>query len=98
MQSEAVYPVVLGLVGVGCVLAGWFLRWFFANKNLRVAEERARTLTEFATREAETRKKEADLPPKDLFLKFLKILRKRQKIAGKRFQRLRSGFYKKRRI
>ncbi len=69
MNSEAMYPVVLGLVGVGCVLAGWFLRWFFANKNLRVAEERARTLTEFATREAETRKKEAELAAKDLLLK-----------------------------
>jgi len=69
MQSEAVYPVVLGLVAVGCVLAGWFLRWFFANKNLRAAEERAKSLTEFANREAETRKKEAELAAKDLLLK-----------------------------
>ncbi len=69
MQSEAWYPIILGLVGVACVLAGWFLRWFFANKNLRVAEERAKSLTEFAAREAESRKKEAELQAKDMMLK-----------------------------
>ncbi len=69
MQSEGINPVILGLLGVGCVLAGWFLRWFFANKNLRAAEERAKQLTEFATREAETRKKEAELAAKDLLIK-----------------------------
>lgn len=69
MQFDTMNSVAMGLVAVGCVLAGWVLRWFFANKNLRVAEERARNLTEFATREAETRKKEAELAAKDLLLR-----------------------------
>ncbi len=69
MQSEAMYPVIIGLACGGGVLAGWFLSRFFANKNVRAAEERARNLTEFANREAETRKKEAELAAKDLLLK-----------------------------
>lgn len=79
MQAETWYPIVLGVVGVVCVLAGWMLRWFFANKNLRIAEERARNLTEFAEREAETRKKEAELAAKDLLLKIRQDFEKETK-------------------
>ena len=79
MHSETWYPIILGLVGVFCVLAGWILRWFFANKNLRAAEERAKTLIEFANREAESRKKEAELAAKDMLLKLRQDFEKETK-------------------
>jgi len=54
------------LVGI---FSGYLLRSFFANKRIKEAEQRAKDLTEFAEREAESRKKEAELAGKDLLLK-----------------------------
>ncbi len=71
--------IVLGGVSVICVMAGWLLRYFFASKKLREAEEKAKTLTEFAAREAESRKKEAELAAKDLLIKLRQDFEKETK-------------------
>jgi ribonuclease Y len=61
--------LLLSIGAILCILAGWLLRRFFATKKLRVAEQQARDLREFAAREAETYKKEAELAAKDLMIK-----------------------------
>ena len=63
--TQVLLPV---LFAVG-VFAGYFLRWFFAGKKLRETEDRIKTLVESAQKEADTRKKEAELQSKDLMIK-----------------------------
>src|SRR3989338_3725645 len=61
--------VGLSLAAIFLILAGYFLRYFFAGKKIREAEAKAKELTEFARREAENRKKEGELAAKDMMIK-----------------------------
>ncbi len=58
---------------------GYLLRWFFAGKRIKEAEHKAKELTEIATREAETRKKEIELSGKDFLLKLRQDFEKETK-------------------
>jgi len=49
--------------------AGYLVRWFFAGQRIKVAEQKAKELMEMSTREAENRRKEAELAGKDLMIK-----------------------------
>lgn len=49
--------------------AGYLLRWFFAGKKLREAEQKAKSLIESAEKEVDSRKKEVELQGKDLLIK-----------------------------
>ena len=49
--------------------SGYLLRWFFAGKRVRQAESRAKILTDSAQKDAEARRKEAELQAKDLMIK-----------------------------
>ncbi len=49
--------------------AGVLIRTYFSNKRIREAEQKAKELRDFSQREAESRKKEAELAGKDLMLK-----------------------------
>ena len=60
---------VMSFSAIGLVLAGYLLRWFFADKKLREAEFKAKELTESSAREAEARKREIELSGKDLMIK-----------------------------
>lgn len=61
--------VVMFLFFILSFFAGYLVRWFFAGKKLREAEQRARTLVESSEKEAEGRKKEIELQGKDLMIK-----------------------------
>lgn len=54
------------LVGIA---AGYFIRAYFAGKRIREAEQKAKELTEAASREAEHRRKETELAGKDFMIK-----------------------------
>jgi len=69
MEHDSNQMMILGLIVVGGILAGYFLARFFSGKKIREAEQRARELTEFATRDADSRRKEVELEAKDLKLK-----------------------------
>ena len=71
--------LLLGVGAVVCILAGWILRYFFASKRIREAEQRAKELTEFSAREADSRRKEAELASKDLMLKLRQDFEKETK-------------------
>jgi len=69
MTDVTIQSMVLSttfLLGLG---AGYLIRAFFASRRIKEAEQKARDLTEFAAREAESHKKEAELAAKDLMLK-----------------------------
>ncbi len=60
--------IVLSIIVMGSVLAGYLLRWFFANKKLKDAQAMAKGIVDQAKREAENRKKEIELQGKDMML------------------------------
>jgi len=60
---EISIPAILGIA------VGYGLRSFFANKRIREAEMRAMEVRNIAEREAETRKREAEITAKDMLLK-----------------------------
>ncbi len=64
------------LIGVAI---GFFVRTFFANKKIKEAEQKAKELTDMASREAESRKKEIELASKDLMLKLRQDFEKETK-------------------
>ncbi|HSA30381.1 MAG TPA: ribonuclease Y [Candidatus Omnitrophota bacterium] len=64
--------------GLGIFL-GILWRTYFANKRIREAEDKARKLKEFAEREAETHKKEAELAGKDMMIKLRQEFEKETK-------------------
>lgn len=64
-----VQSVVLSVSAIFLVLAGYLLSWFFSNKRLTEARQKAKDLMEMAQRDADTRKKEIELSGKDLMLK-----------------------------
>ncbi len=49
--------------------SGYLVRWFFAGKKIKEAEQKAKELMEMSTREMENRRKEAELAGKDLMIK-----------------------------
>ena len=59
--------------------SGYFLRWFFAGKKLREAEQKARELLEKAKKDADDRKKEVELYGKDLIIKLRQDFEKETK-------------------
>jgi len=61
--------VVSWLVFVIVFFSGYLLRWFFAGKKLKSAEGKARQLTDSAKKDADNRRKEAELQGKDLMIK-----------------------------
>jgi len=69
MDNVTVQSMVLSTTFLVGISAGYLLRAFFASKKLKEAEQRAKELKEFAHREAESQKKEAELAAKDLLLK-----------------------------
>ncbi len=71
MEDLNVYinSIVLSVFAIIIFFAGYLLRWFFAGKKLREAEDRANSLLETAKKETETRKKEIELQSKDMLIK-----------------------------
>lgn len=61
------------------IVLGYFLSRFFADQKLSNAQNRAKELTEMAKRDAEHRKKEADLAAKDLLIKLRQDFEKETK-------------------
>lgn len=60
--------ILFSMVGGG-ILSGYLLRSYFAGKRIRQSEQRAKELTAFAEREAESHRKELELQAKDMLLK-----------------------------
>ncbi len=56
-------------IGIGCVIAGFFLNNFLSSKRSKEAHTDAADIRELAKREAETIRKEAELSAKDVLLK-----------------------------
>ena len=71
LEISASFIVGLG-VGVLC-------RAYFSNKRIRETEAKAREMKEFAQREADSRRKEAELAGKDLMLKLRQDFEKQTK-------------------
>lgn len=72
MESEIniyVQSAVLSISAILIFFAGYLLRWFFAGKRLREAEEKAKSLLNNAEKETETKKKELELQGKDMMIK-----------------------------
>ncbi len=79
MQEYNLQSLILPALVIGSVLSGYLLRAFFASKRIKLAEHRAKDLTDFAVREAESRKKEAELQAKDMLLKLRQDFEKETK-------------------
>ncbi|MBZ0167359.1 MAG: Rnase Y domain-containing protein, partial [Candidatus Omnitrophica bacterium] len=60
--------IILSVIVMVSVLAGYLLRWYFANKKLRDAQAIAKDIVDQAKRESENRKKEIELHGKDMML------------------------------
>lgn len=56
-------------LGIGCIIAGFFLNNFLTAKRSKEAQAGATDIRELAKREAETIRKEAELQAKDILLK-----------------------------
>ncbi len=56
-------------VGLGCIIAGFFLNSFLSSKRTKEAQAGAADIRQLAQREAETIRKEAELQAKDILLK-----------------------------
>lgn len=70
MESNALAQALMILVGaIGCIIAGFFLNKILGNKRLHEAQKGADEIREFARREAETIKKEAELSAKDTLIR-----------------------------
>ncbi len=71
LHESNIYSQSVGLFLLFCLVffAGYFLRWFFAEKKLKEAQYKAKELIESASKEVEARKKEAELHGKDLMIK-----------------------------
>ena len=78
-DSVTMQSLVLSTLFLVGLAIGYLLRAFFASKTLKQAEQRAKDLTNFAEREAESRKKEAELAAKDLMLKLRQDFEKETK-------------------
>ncbi|MCA9407164.1 MAG: ribonuclease Y [Candidatus Omnitrophica bacterium] len=74
-----VQSIIFSFFAILLVLAGYLLRWFFAGKKLREAEEHAKKLLKDASSEAETRKKEVELYGKELVIKMRQDFEKETK-------------------
>ena len=61
--------IILSVIVMGSVLAGYLLRWFFSNKKLKDAEAMAKNIVDQAKRESDNRKKEIELQGKDMMIK-----------------------------
>ncbi len=61
--------IILSLFAIIIFFAGYLLRWFFAGKKISEAENKATNLLEVAKKDAEVRKREAELHSKDLVIK-----------------------------
>ena len=71
MEDMFIYQqsLILSISAIVIFFAGYLLRWFFAGKKLKEAEQRAEDLVNNAYKEAENRKKEIELQGKDLLLR-----------------------------
>jgi len=71
LEEQSIYmqSIILGGGAIVCILAGYLLRKYFSGMQIKAAEDKAKKLAEFAAREAESRKKEAELAGKDLLFK-----------------------------
>lgn len=58
----------LSALAMGMFFAGYILRWYFAGKKLREAEQTAKRLVQDAEKESKNLKKEVELQGKDLML------------------------------
>ena len=61
--------VVIWLIFAVVFFAGYLLRWFFAGKRIKEAESKAKILRDAAQKDADNRRKEAELQGKDLMIK-----------------------------
>ncbi|HLF18921.1 MAG TPA: ribonuclease Y [Candidatus Omnitrophota bacterium] len=64
-----VQSTILSIFAIVIFFAGYLLRWFFAGKKLKEAEEKAKALLSGAEKETETKKKEIELQSKDMMIK-----------------------------
>jgi ribonuclease Y len=76
VTGQSLVLSTLFLVGLA---SGYLLRAFFASKSLKETEQRVKELAAFAEREADSRKKEAELAAKDLMLKLRQDFEKETK-------------------
>lgn len=71
--------VVMSLAVVVGILAGYFLRWFFAGKKRRELEAQSKELVTSAKKQSEDQKKESELYAKDLVIKLQQDFEKETK-------------------
>lgn len=71
IQGSEIYfhSVVLSLFMVGMFLAGYIVRWVFAGKRLKAAEQKAKELLNSAQHEVDSRKKEIEIQSKETVIK-----------------------------
>ncbi len=70
MESNVqIQSVGLFLLFAVVFFGGYSLRWFFAGKKLREAEEKAKILVDAAKKDVESRKNQVELQGKDLLIK-----------------------------
>ena len=71
MEEVDIYKesIILSISAVVIFFSGYLLRWFFAGKRIKKAEEQAKILLEKSEKEAESRKKELEFQSKDFMIK-----------------------------
>lgn len=63
------HSFVLSIFMVGMFLAGYIIRWVFAGKKLKAAEQKAKEILDSAKHNVETAKKEVELQSKEMMIK-----------------------------
>lgn len=81
LQEINIYmqSLILSTLVIIGIVSGWLLRWFFAGKRLRVAEQKAKQLLTSANQEVDSKRKELEIQSKDMMIKLRQDFEKETK-------------------
>ena len=73
------HSLILSIFSIILFFSGYLLRWFFAGKKLRYAEQKAKDLLNSAEKEVSLKRKNLEVQNKDLLIKLRKDFERENK-------------------